>query len=210
MLAVSRSTCPGIDTTSRSTQLVMLSVIFSVHVPLVILVRRSGFGQRLLAMKDSPAACATLGIDVTRLKLAVFALSAAMAGVGGAVYAGTLGSASYERFSFFESLPLLLLSVVGGIGAASGALFAGLILGGFPIAAGIWPFLDNLNRLLPGTMGIALGRNPNGAVRDIGSRYAVLNAVPLALGRAGRVARAGRAPRRRRCHHRLGAPVRVG
>ena len=50
----------------------------------------------------------------------MFALSAAMAGVGGAVYAGTLGSASYERFSFFESLPLLLLSVVGGIGTASG------------------------------------------------------------------------------------------
>ena len=37
---------------------------------LVVAVRRSGFGQRLLAMKDSPAACATLGIDVTRLKLA--------------------------------------------------------------------------------------------------------------------------------------------
>ena len=59
---------------------------------LVVAVRRSGFGQRLLAMKDSPAACATLGIDVTRLKLSVFALSAAMAGVGGALYAGTLGS----------------------------------------------------------------------------------------------------------------------
>ena len=172
--------------------------------------RRSGFGQRLLAMKDSPAACATLGIDVTRLKLAVFALSAAMAGVGGAVYAGTLGSAGYERFSFFESLPLLLLSVVGGIGAASGALFAGLILGGFPIAAGIWPFLNNLNRLLPGTMGIALGRNPNGAVRDIGSGYAVLNAVPLAsaglvasLVLAGLLAVVG-------AHHWVGSPVRVG
>jgi len=43
---------------------------------LVVGVRRSGFGSRLLALKDSPAACATLGLDVTRLKLAVFALSA--------------------------------------------------------------------------------------------------------------------------------------
>jgi len=65
--------------------------------------------------------------------------------------------------------------------AAAGALFAGVILGGFPIAAGIWPFLDNLNRLLPGTMGVALGRNPNGAVRDIASRYGVLTQVPVAL-----------------------------
>ena len=101
---------------------------------LVVTVRRSSFGQRLLAMKDSPAACATLGIDITRLKLSVFALSAAMAGVGGALYAGTLGSVSAERFSFFESLPLLLLTVVGGIGTAAGPLFAGLLIGGFPIA----------------------------------------------------------------------------
>ena len=143
--------------------------------------RRSGFGERLLAMKDSPAACATLGLDVTRLKLAVFALSASMAGVGGALYAGTLGSVGYERFNLFESLPLLLLAVVGGIGTAAGALFAGVILGGFPIAVGIWPFLDNLNRLLPGTMGVAMGRNPNGAVRDIAGRYGVLTQVPVAL-----------------------------
>ncbi len=49
-------------------------------------------------MKDSPAACATIGLDVKRTKLAVFSLSAAMAGVGGALYAGTYGSVSPERF----------------------------------------------------------------------------------------------------------------
>jgi branched-chain amino acid transport system permease protein len=178
VIAVKPLDIPGVDMTSRTNQLVLLSVLFSLQYLVVIAVRRSRFGLRLLAMKDSPAACATLGIDVTRLKLAVFALSAAMAGVGGAVYAGTLGSASYDRFNLFESLPLLLLSVVGGIGAASGALFAGWVLGGFPIMVGIWPFLADLNRVLPGTMGIALGRNPNGAVRDISSRYAILNEVP--------------------------------
>jgi branched-chain amino acid transport system permease protein len=132
-------------------------------------------------MKDSPAACATLGLDVTRLKLAVFGLSAAMAGVGGALFAGTQGSVSPDRFSLFESLPLLLLAVVGGIGTAAGALFAGLILGGLPILIGIWPGLASLNRLLPGTMGVALGRNPNGAVHDLSARYRVLLGVPSLL-----------------------------
>jgi ABC-type branched-subunit amino acid transport system permease subunit len=163
------------------TQLVVLSVVFALLFLLVVGVRRSGFGERLLAMKDSPAACATLGLDVTRLKLSVFALSAAMAGVGGALYAGTQGSVSPDRFALFESLPLLLLAVVGGIGTAAGALFAGLVLGGIPIAVGIWPVLANLNRLLPGTMGVALGRNPNGAVRDIAGRYRVLNEVRVTL-----------------------------
>jgi branched-chain amino acid transport system permease protein len=180
VISVKTVDLPFIDTTSKHTQLVLLSVMFSLMYLLVIAVRRSGFGQRLLAMKDSPAACATLGMDITRLKLGVFSLSAAIAGVGGALYAGTLGSMGFERFSLFESLPLLLLSVVGGIGTATGALFAGLVLGGFPIAAGIWPFLGNLNRLLPGTMGIALGRNPNGAVQDIAERYSILNQVPAA------------------------------
>lgn len=172
---------PFIDTTDRSSLLIVLSIVFALAYLLVVAVRRSTFGQQLLAMKDSPAACATLGINLTRLKLAVFALSASMAGVGGALYAGTLGSMSYDRFNLFESLPLVLLAVVGGIGTASGALFAGVIVGGFPIATGIWPFLGNLNRLLPGTMGVALGRNPNGAVRDITQRYRVLLDAPAVL-----------------------------
>lgn len=182
VIAVQPLELPGIDGSSRPTQLVVLAVVFALGYLLVVGIRRSGFGQRLLALKDSPAACATLGLDITRVKLAVFSLSAAMAGVGGALYAGTLGSVSYSRFNLFESLPLLLLAVVGGISTASGALFAGLILGGFPIAAGIWPFLADLNRFLPGTMGIAMGRNPNGAVRDISQRYGVLKEVPVALG----------------------------
>ena len=172
---------PGVDTADRQGYLVVLACILALGYLLVVTVRRSVFGQRLLAMKDSPAACATLGIDISRLKLSVFALSAAMAGVGGALYAATLGTASAEKFSLFESLPLLLLTVVGGIGTAAGPLFTGLLLGGFPIAIGIWPFLGNLNRVLPGTMGVALGRNPNGAVRDIGERYSILAEVPAAL-----------------------------
>ncbi len=172
---------PLVDTTDRPTQLVMLSVFFALAYLLVVAIRRSTFGQRLLAMKDSPAACATLGIDLTRLKLGVFAMSAAMAGVGGALYGAALGSMGYDRFNLFESLPLLLLAVVGGIGSASGALFAGAVLGGSPITAGIWPFLANVNRVLPGTMGIALGRNPNGAVRDIAEGYRILADAPAAL-----------------------------
>jgi branched-chain amino acid transport system permease protein len=181
VIAVSPVDLPGIDTTDRQTQLVVLACFAALAYLLVVAVRRSGFGQRLLAMKDSPAACATLGLDITRLKLAVFSLSAAMAGVGGAIYAGTLGSVSPERFNLFESLPLLLLTVVGGIGTASGPLFTGVLLGGFPIAIAIWPFLENLNRLLPGTMGIALGRNPNGAVHDIATSFRILFDAPVAL-----------------------------
>jgi branched-chain amino acid transport system permease protein len=181
VIAVAPLDLPGLDTRDPQTLVAVLAAVLALGYLLVVAVRRSTFGQRLLAMKDSPAACATLGLDLTRLKLAVFALSASMAGVGGALYAGTLGSVSPERFSLFESLPLLLITVVGGIASASGAVFAGILLGGFPIAIAVWPFLENLNRILPGTMGIALGRNPNGAVRDVSAGYAVLERAPIAL-----------------------------
>jgi len=191
VVSVAPPDVPGVDTADNQAQLAVLAGVLALGYLLVVAVRRSTFGHRLLALKDSPAACATLGMDVTRLKLAVFSLSAAMAGVGGALYAGAIGSVSPERFSLFESLPLLLLTVVGGIATASGALFTGVMLGGFPVAIAVWPFLESLNRVLPGTMGIALGRNPNGAVRDIATGYRVLQDAPIAL--AGLLATVGAA-----------------
>jgi branched-chain amino acid transport system permease protein len=186
-VAVAPLDLPGVDVSSRNAQMVILAVAFALTYLVVVLVRRSRFGQRLLALKCSPAAAATLGMDTTRTKLAVFALSAAIAGVGGALYAGGQGVVSPERFSFFESMPLLLLAVVGGIGSASGALFAGIFLGGYPIAVGIWPWLANLNRLLPGLMGVALARNPNGAVGEISRSYRVLLETPAVTAVLGAV-----------------------
>ena len=167
-VVMERIDVPGTDWTSTGAGLlIVLSVCFAVLYLVVVAVRRSVFGQRLLAMKDSPAAAATLGMNLTATKFGVFTLSAAMAGVGGALYGGTLGSVSPTRFTFFESLPLTLLAVVGGIGSAAGALVAGILLGGLPIVIDQWPSLSNIEKILPGTMGIALGRNPNGVVQDL-------------------------------------------
>src|ERR687894_732700 len=89
---------PGVHT--EQDRLVFLSVVFALMYLLVVGIRRSTFGQRLLAIKDSPAASATLGINTTLVKLAVFTLSAAMAGLGGALYGGTLGAVGPQNFAF--------------------------------------------------------------------------------------------------------------
>src|SRR5690606_19475113 len=159
-VSVDRLDVPGVDTDQD--MLVFLSVVFALMYLLVVGIRRSTFGQRLLALKDSPAASATLGINTTLVKLAVFTLSAAMAGFGGALYGGTLGAVGPQNFAFVQSLPLLLLGVVGGIGTAAGALVAGVLVGGLPLLVDAAPWFENVNRVLPGTLGVALGRNPNG------------------------------------------------
>jgi branched-chain amino acid transport system permease protein len=181
--SVPRPDLPGAG--SDKGLLVLMAVIFALLYLVVAGLRRSSFGQRLLAMKDSPAAAATIGMNLTATKFAVFTFSAGMAGLGGALYGGTLGaqtgSVTAEDFRFFESLPLLLLGVVGGISSAAGALVAGIMLGGMPLMVEQWAWFENLSRVLPGTIGVALGRNPNGIVHDLREAFSPLVRAPLAL-----------------------------
>lgn len=148
--------------------LVLMSVVFVLLSALVIALRRGPFGRRLQAMKDSPAACATLGLDTTRLKLEVFALSAAIAGLGGALLGGWRHTVGLEQFSLLQGalpgLPLVLMAVVGGIASTAGALLGGVLLAVFPVIGDKVPALADLMTVLPGLAGISLGANPDGAI----------------------------------------------
>jgi MFS family permease len=109
----------------------------------------------------------TLGLNLTRTKVEVFALSAAIAGFGGALLGAQSNSVSPDSFRFLQGLPIVLLAVVGGIGAVGGALFGGLTFAvAFYIIPDIAPSLTNLFALSPALAGISLGRNPNGAVNE--------------------------------------------
>jgi branched-chain amino acid transport system permease protein len=176
-VAVDALDVPGVDT--QRARLVFLSAVFALLYLVVVAIRRSTFGQRLLALKDSPAASATLGINTTLVKLAVFTLSAAMAGFGGALYGGALGAVGPQNFAFVQSLPLLLVAVVGGIGSAAGALAAGVLIGGLPMLVDAAPWFENVNRVLPGTLGITLGRNPNGIAYSVREALAPLRRQPV-------------------------------
>lgn len=149
-------------------RLILASVVFALLGLLVTAVRRSRLGRRLVALKDSPAAAATLGMSLTRTKLAAFAISAAIAACAGALAGDKVSPQQYE---FTQSLPIVLLAVVGGVGSVAGALFGGLLLGGNSVLATIVPTVKNLTKIGPGTIGITLGRNPQGAAAQIGDAF---------------------------------------
>jgi branched-chain amino acid transport system permease protein len=154
------------DTADR--QMMLLAVVLALLTLLVVWIRRSAFGRRLLAMRDSEAACATLGMRIVATKTAVFAVSAGMAGLGGALYASQLQSIQAGNFDFITGLPVLLAAVIGGMAYAGTGMFSGLSLeAGLPLISKIGPFFSNLAGLLPGLAGIGLGRNPNGAISDL-------------------------------------------
>src|ERR671910_556441 len=133
-LTVPRPKLGPIDLAAMPTFLMFVTVLFAAISVGLVALRHSSYGRRLTAMKDSPAASATLGQSLVSLKLSVFMLSAAIAGVGGALMTSQLGSANLDRYDIFLSLSLLMLTVVGGIGYVSGALFGGILFGVFFVA----------------------------------------------------------------------------
>ena len=142
--------------------MVLMAAAFGVLGMMVLALKRGPFGRRLAAMRDSPAACATLGLDLTRTKLAVFALSSGMAGIAGVFYGAQQGSIGTDDVRVEQGLPILLMAVIGGITSVSGALLGGLLFGMRPLLEESAPSLAGVTFLVVGAVTVTLGRNPNG------------------------------------------------
>jgi branched-chain amino acid transport system permease protein len=181
-LAIPRPKIGPFDFNSPDAFMMLCAGLFAVIGIGMVYLRHSGYGRRLAAMKDSPAASATLGMSVVRLKLSVFMMSAAIAGIGGVMMAAQVGTVNADRFDILLSLGLMMITVVGGIGYVSGALFAGIFLIAFVEALNltlrkfavdyssleaIFMFFVSAVTVIPATIGITMGKNPSGAVNDI-------------------------------------------
>lgn len=143
---------------------IFLAVVFAVVAVGLLALRRGPFGRVLAAMKDSEAACATLGLNLTLTKLVVFVLSAGLAGFAGALYGGMESVAGAEQFNTFESLPILLLLVVGGVATTSGALAGGLLYGLGPALQNAVPSVGDATFVGTGLLALAVVRYPDGLV----------------------------------------------
>lgn len=159
---------PFVDIASPRGRLILISCAFALLGLGVVALRRSRLGRRLIALKDSPVAAATLGMNLTGSKLSAFAISAGIASCAGALAGDKV---SPQQFDFMQSLPVVLLAVVGGVGTVGGALIGGMLLGGNSLLATAVPTLSNVAKVAPGTIGATLGRNPDGAASQIADSY---------------------------------------
>ena len=159
----------GIDFDDAHNFLVLAAVVFALVGLLVVWLRRGAFGRRLVALRDSPAASATVGVNLVWTKLLVFALAAAIAGLAGGLlgmYRGTVGT---PDFPMLVGIPFLLLLVVGGVGTVSGALIGGVSTVLLLIVQDEVTFvvfgvsvLVALTRIGPGLAAVGASRNPEG------------------------------------------------
>ncbi|MGE5617717.1 MAG: branched-chain amino acid ABC transporter permease [Sphingomonadaceae bacterium] len=101
----------------------------------VVLLRRlegSRIGRAWAAIREDEGAARAMGVDTTRLKLMAFAIGASFAGLAGVVFAGLQGFVSPESFTFWESILMLSMVVVGGIGSIPGVIVGAVALIGIP------------------------------------------------------------------------------
>ena len=96
----------------------------------VVNLRRSPTGRRMLAVRANERAAAAAGIDPATTKLLAFAVSAFIAGLGGALLGYRQTQLSFESFGVFVSLSLLAVTYLGGIANVSGAMVGGVLATG--------------------------------------------------------------------------------
>ena len=119
-----------LDSTESFYFLCLVCVVGSTLVVLNLL--RAPTGRAFVAIRDSEVSAQSMGIQLARYKSLSFAISAALAGLGGALYGHKMQFISPEQFSLVQSIDLVLMVVIGGLGSIHGAFFGAIFLIGMP------------------------------------------------------------------------------
>lgn len=118
----------------------------------IVALVKSTYGRTFKAIRDNEIAAESMGVDVFRMKLLAFVISAFFAGVGGALLGHHLTTIDPKQFQFLKTFDILLIVVLGGIGSISGSIIAAVAV---TVSMEALRFLDGpLNLLLVRTDGI--------------------------------------------------------
>jgi len=94
--------------------------------------QHSRLGRAWVAIREDEIAAKAMGINTRNVKLLAFTMGASFGGVAGAMFASFQGFVSPESFSLTESIVVLAMVVLGGIGHIPGVILGGLILAALP------------------------------------------------------------------------------
>ena len=162
---VSRPSFAGIDFNNNKSFLVLVVVIFVIVSLLVIQLREGTVGRTLRALRGSELAAASIGISAGRARITAFALSAGIAGLGGALLSIQQKNVGYG-INFSPSAGLFWLVVVVTLSARTveGAVFAGATAGLFErvILRNIFHLSGKWRFVLFGLTAVQFARHPDG------------------------------------------------
>jgi branched-chain amino acid transport system permease protein len=93
---------------------------------------RSRFGRALNYLREDPVAAEGVGVNTARYRLLAFAVGAGWAGMAGTLYAAKMTIISPESFSFWESVLIFLMVILGGSGSIPGVILGATIVVALP------------------------------------------------------------------------------
>jgi len=117
---------------SKGWFLVLVLAIAAAVALFSLYVKRSWMGFAFDAVADDEDTARMIGIDVSRYKLTAFAMGTAIAGLAGGLYAHDIKYIGPDSFGFVESIMILSMVVVGGIGSVPGVILAAALLSVLP------------------------------------------------------------------------------
>ncbi len=115
----------GIDKLSTFTAGFLL-ILFTLFVVLNLVNSRTG--RAIMAVRDNRIAAESVGINTTKYRLIAFVVSAALAGMAGALYAMNFSSIVPKKFDFNTSILILVFVVLGGMGNIRGGIISAALL----------------------------------------------------------------------------------
>ncbi|HWX02392.1 ABC transporter permease subunit [Collimonas sp.] len=97
-----------------------------------IRLQNSRLGRAWVAIREDEIAAKAMGINTRNMKLLAFSMGASFGGVAGAMFASFQGFVSPESFSLTESIAVLAMVVLGGMGHIPGVVLGGILLAALP------------------------------------------------------------------------------
>ena len=129
----------GID---RLANLYVVFWITVVTVVLLFMFARSRYGRAVKAIRDDEIAASASGINITYMKVLVFAISAFFAGIAGGIFAQYIGSLNPTMAGWLNSINYVIMVVFGGMGSLTGSIVSAIGLTILPLVSTVISFLS--------------------------------------------------------------------
>ena len=122
----------GFEVSSVSMYYYLFLALVIVSVVICHRLQNSRIGRAWMAIREDEIAAKAMGINTRNLKLLAFGMGATFGGVSGAMFAAFQGFVSPESFSLMESIMIVAMVVLGGIGYLPGVILGALLLASLP------------------------------------------------------------------------------
>jgi branched-chain amino acid transport system permease protein len=110
----------------------LLLIVLVVVIVINLRLQRSRLGRAWIAIREDEVAAQAMGINTRNVKLLAFAMGASFGGVAGGIFSATQGFISPESFVFVESIMVLSMVVLGGMGNIWGVILGAVLLSFVP------------------------------------------------------------------------------